>query len=216
MYKFLKEELHITQTIAKDSAGDFQLYYEDFLNQRDIDLHELNRQNHARIREAYGIEEEISGDVPVIESSGTDLIATSLPIKKPEELQLSEDEIVIHNAFSKLFKNIALKVHPDKIDPLKHDFDQRRKMNEDFKKANRALKEREYFTLIELAEVLDIPLPKNYDQQTRWMKAEVAALQRQIATEKNTYNYAFSEAETNDQRDQVIRKFIKQLFGIDL
>ena len=70
--------------------------------------------------------------------------------------------------------------------------------------------------MIEIAERLDIPLPKNYDQQTRWMKSEADKINMQIINEKNTYNYAFAEAETDDQRDQVIRKFIKQLFGIDL
>ena len=217
VYKFLKEELAITRSMNEATASDFQAHYENFLQERNIDLTQLNQQNQERIREAYGIEEEeISGDVPIVDVGATDLMLRSKTIEKPEEVQLSEDEIVIHNSFSKLFKNIALKVHPDKIDPLKHDFDQRRKMNEDFKRANRALKEREYFILIEIAERLDIPLPKNYDQQTRWMKSEADKINMQIINEKNTYNYAFAEAETDDQRDQVIRKFIKQLFGIDL
>jgi len=204
------------RSLNSDTASDFQAYYEEFLQKRSIDLEELNQQNQDRIRQAYGIEEEISGDVPVIESSGTDLMAHHSPAKKPKEVQLSEDEIVIHNSFSKLFKNIAMKIHPDKIDPLKHDFQQRRKMSEDFKRANRALEEREYFILIEIAEMLDIPLPKNYNQQTRWMKSQVEQLNVQIAHEKNTYNYAFSEAETDEHRDDVIRKFINQLFGINL
>jgi len=216
MYKFLKEELRIMQTMNKESAASFQLYYEGFLQQRNIDLHQLNQENQDRIREAYGIEKEISGDVPVIEASAAALVACQPAVKKSDEVQLSEDEIVIHNSFSKLFKNIALKIHPDKIDPLKHDFQQRRKMSEDFKRANRALEEREYFILIEIAEMLDIPLPKNYNQQTRWMKSQAEQLNVQIGHEKNTYNYAFSEAETDEHRDDVIRKFINQLFGINL
>ena len=45
----------------------------------------------------------------------------------------------------RLFKNIALKIHPDKIDLYKHDYKQRRQMEDDFKNANQALKDRDYF-----------------------------------------------------------------------
>ena len=136
--------------------------------------------------------------------------------EKTEDVQMTEDEIAIHNLFSKLFKSIAMKIHPDKIDPLKHDYKQRRSMEEDFKLANTALKEKNYFILIDIAERLDIPLPKNYDQQTRWMKSKLNDITQQIDNEKRTYNYIFSEAETEEQKDNVIRQFVQQLFSINL
>jgi hypothetical protein len=215
-YRFLKEELKFIKSIAKEAAPNFQKHYENFLSEREIDLTELNDSHQEGIKEAYGIEEEVSGEVPHIECNGTELVTKKHQVEKTEEVQLSEDEIAIHNLFSKVFKNIALKVHPDKIDLYQHDYKQRRQMEEDFKNANQALKERDYFILIEIAEKLDIPLPKNYNQQTRWMKDKVADINMQINNEKKTYNYIFSEAETDAEKDTVISQFVQQLFGLNL
>ena len=109
-----------------------------------------------------------------------------------------------------------MKIHPDKINPHTYNFEERRRMSEDFKKANKALEERNYFILIDIAEKLDISLPKNYDQQTRWMKAQLKELTAKVHQEKNTYNQVFAAAETKEEKDRVIKQFIKQLFGIDL
>ena len=76
--------------------------------------------------------------------------------------------------------------------------------------------ERDYFILIDIAEKLDIPLPKNYDQQTRWMKNQLQEIAVKLRREKTTYNYLFTEKETKEERDNLIRQFVNQLFGIDI
>jgi len=215
-YKFLKEELLLTKSMNRETAPDFQEYYEDFLKKRNISLDDLNQKHQEEIKQAYGIEDEISGEVPIAESTGTDLIPSTMSVEKTEDVQMTEDEIAIHNLFSRLFKSIAVKIHPDKIDPLKHDYTQRRSMEEDFKLANTALKEKDYFILIDIAERLDIPLPKNYDQQTRWMKSKLNEISQQIDSEKRTYNYIFSEADTEELKDNVIRQFVQQLFDLNV
>lgn len=215
-YRFLKEELTLIKDLAKAVAPEFQEHYENFLRQRGIDLTELNSANEQKIKSAYEIEETPSPDISLESSACTDLAVSAKPPTKTPSVQMTEDEVIIYNLFSKLFKSIAIKVHPDKIDPLKHDYIQRRQMEEDFKRANQALDNREYFILIEIAERLAISLPKNYDQQTRWMKSQVASINTQIEQEKKTYNYIFSEAETDEDRDNVIRQFVQQLFAINI
>ena len=214
-YRFLKEELSLTKSMNRASAVEFQEYYESFLNKKNINLEELNKEHEDKIKEAYGIDEEISGAVPIVEAGSTDLVLGQNTTDKPEDIQMTEDEIAIHSVFSKLFKSIAIKIHPDKIDPLKHDYHQRRTMEEDFKLANTALKEKNYFVLIEIAERLNIALPKNYDQQTRWMKSKLIDIKSDIDEERKTYNYIFSEAETDVQKDNVMRQFMQQLFGLN-
>jgi hypothetical protein len=46
------------------------------------------------------------------------------------------------------------------------------------------------------------------------MKKEVAKIQEEVKKAKNTYNYSFSEAETDEQKDIVMKRFVKQLFGV--
>ena len=214
-YKFVKEEYDILKSISREIAPLFQEHYEQVLQESGIDLSKLNNENKEKINDAYG-DPTPTGSVPIQTSDCTDMVPSEEIIEKSEKVQLTEDEIAIHNVFSKLFKSIALVLHPDKIDPLKHNFTERRKMTENFKKANRALTERDYFILLEIAERLDIPLPKNYDQQTRWMKAQLKELTVKVHQERNTYNQVFAAAETKEEKDRVIKQFIKQLFGIDL
>jgi hypothetical protein len=214
-YRFIKEEYDILKSISREIAPLFQEHYERILQENGIDLSKLNNENKEKISDAYG-ESAPTGSVPIQTSDCTDMVPSEEIIEKSEKVQLTEDEIAIHNVFSKLFKSIALILHPDKIDPLKHNFTERRKMTESFKKANRALTERDYFILLEIAERLDIPLPKNYDQQTRWMKAQLKELTVKVHQERNTYNQVFAAAETKEEKDRVIKQFIKQLFGADL
>jgi hypothetical protein len=57
-------------------------------------------------------------------------------------------------------------------------------------------------------------MPKNYKQQTRWMKARIKQLNQEIQAEKHTYNYVFSECETIDEKAKIVRNFLRQIFQI--
>jgi hypothetical protein len=215
--KHAKQELELVKSLNREVAPSFQEYYETFLQEHDVDLNELNQQHAERIREAYDIPEvvEIDGSVP-LEPGDASLIVDVEPRDKTEEERLSEDDIVLHGIFAKLFKKIALKVHPDKADPLKHSYLERRQREQDFREANKALESKEYFTLIEIAEKLDISLPTNYDQQIRWMNNQIDQTNRELMAQKSTYSYIFSSKETKEEKDLVMRQFVKQLFGLNL
>jgi hypothetical protein len=215
--KHAKQELDLVQSLNREVAPLFQEYYEKFLTEHDLDLDELNRQHADKIREAYDIPEaiEIDGSVP-IESDSASLIVDVENRDKTEEEQLTEDDIVLHGIFAKLFKKIALKVHPDKIDPLKHSYHERRQMEQHFREANKALENKEYFILIEIAETLDISLPTNYTQQIRWMNQQLDTVNRELVKQKTTYSYLFAEKNTKEEKDLLIHQFVKQLFGLNL
>ena len=217
-YRFAKEELDIVKAMCREAGPLFEEHYRQFLLKNDIDLDALNRQHAETIRAAYNLkeEEEISGGVPVTGSTSAELMVSTEPTVENELARMREDDSEVHAIFSKLFKKIALKIHPDKIDVLKHSFADRRKMNQDFKKANQALTNKDYFILLEIAEELDIVLPRNYNQQTRWVKNELKGLRTLINQEKLTYNYVFSQAESDETKDNIIRQFVNQLFSLEL
>ena len=73
-----------------------------------------------------------------------------------------------------------------------------------------------YFTLLEMAEELDIELPKNYNEQITWMEAEGKRLRTQIQQHMQTYNYLFADCDSDQKRDNLIRGFLKQLFDLDV
>ena len=215
--KHAKEELELVEGLHREISPQFQEYYEAFLSEHDLDLNELNKKHAERIREAYDIPEttEIDGNLP-LENDGASLIVDVETRDKTEKEQLSEDDIILHGIFSKLFKKIALKVHPDKLDPLKQSYNERRQMEEDFRNANKALENKEYFILIEIAERLDIALPTNYTQQIRWMNEQLDLVNRELMKQKSTYSYLFAEKNTKQEKDLLMRQFVKQLFDLNL
>ena len=48
------------------------------------------------------------------------------------------------------------------------------------------------------------------------MKSKLNEISQQIDSEKRTYNYIFSEADTEELKDNVIRQFVQQLFDLNV
>ena len=49
----------------------------------------------------------------------------------------------------------------------------------------------------------------------KWMKKELETVRGSIAKVTRTYNFSFAEAEDDEQRDKLIKKFMQQVFGYD-
>ena len=111
-----------------------------------------------------------------------------------------------------MFRKIALLLHPDKLDKSLTDEERDVKLNM-FKEAKTALEERKYFIILDIAEKFNITTPKNYKQQIRWMKKETGTLNEELSKEKNTYNYIFSECDSDREKDNIVKRFMSQLFG---
>ena len=218
--RFSYEELDLMKEAAHSVAQEFQEYYETFCRDRNIDITHLNNKHRDRVNKLYNIEKAIPDNQHKWEPKIDPIDDTTIALHNDyssyddtEEHQMTADEIAVHDSFSKLFKQIALKIHPDK---LSDDMPEKQKeLNISmFQKANKAFNDKKYFTLLDIASELDIRTPKNYEQQTRWMKKESAIVEQEISKQKNTYNFLFSEAETDEERDQLIRGFLLQVFHL--
>ena len=85
-----------------------------------------------------------------------------------------------------------------------------------FTDALESLENKKYYILLDIAERFKMTTPKNYDLQTRWMKRESDSVSTNIAEVKNTYNYLFGVSETNEEKENLIRKFLQQLFRMSV
>jgi hypothetical protein len=197
-FKFTSEELKLIKSIARSAASDFQKYYESYLESKALDLHQLNQENKERIKSQARPSDGRPEHKAVHPTSDcTDLVVYK-PIYSEEQIEkteadyvLTQDDIELHQEFTKLFKKIAMEVHPDKINVYDYDFLQRQERSRDFKDANSALSNRQYFTLIEIAEKYEISPPRNYAQQRRWMKREIKKLTNQINLETMSAQKSF-------------------------
>ena len=113
-----------------------------------------------------------------------------------------------------MFKKLALLLHPDRIENHTSDEEYKRKLAADFSKARQSLEKKRYFELIKLAKKYNVFIPENYTIQVRWFKKDKEGIMTEINKTKKTYNYKFSECETDEDRDALIKGFISQVFRI--
>ena len=213
--RFVHQEAELVEEVIAQAGQDFHEYYLQFAAKHHLDIKQLNQEHRARIEKIYGPESvealtqhELTGALAVYET---------FPALDQEEnpYVMTQDEIEIHESFNKLFKRLAMKIHPDKLAPTLN-AEERATQTRMFKEAIAALEKRQYFVLIDMAEKLKIAQPKNYRQQNRWMKKEINKIRVHIKKQKTTYNYGFSECETSAEQDRLVKRFIYELFGIKL
>jgi len=218
--RYMHQELDIVKNMADEAGKEFQQHYEDYCSKNNIDLNELNNKHNERIEKLYAqkreklVAQEYSGSTDLILPKDNKNEIPNFDVPKELEFTNQEDK-EMHDIFSKLFRKLATILHPDKLANSKYDEDRKEELKLMFTKAKTALEDRKYFILIDYAERLNIPTPKNYKQQIKWMKTEIDLVRSEIAAITRTYNYSFAEAETEEQKDNLIRKFMTQVFGFD-
>jgi len=213
--KFKHEELGLIKEICQSHGVEFHTFMEEYCEQNGINLKKLNQEKGAREAKAkqefQAIEEQQQeppeGKMVVSENH---FIENAPPV---EEIFVEErDHDEMRRAFKDLFKKLALNLHPDRAAGLTAE--EREVRLSMFKDAKQALDNGDYFLLLEMSEKFNIRMPKNYKQQTRWMKARIKQLNQEIQAEKHTYNYVFSECETIDEKVKIVRNFLRQIFQI--
>ena len=215
--RFVHEEIDLVEEIANKTGNDFQAHLESYCAKNNINLRTLNKDHSEKVEEAYK-------DLRAEKQKGN-LLGEREDEAKPDILQLADESVSeenieferedseVHEAFSKLFKKIALYLHPDRLpkDLTEEEIEQHIEL---FNNAKAALEEGRYFVLLDIAEKYSVATPKNYGQQISWMKRKIDTLESKLDSKKATYNYLFAECEEDEEKDILIKKFIKQLFGI--
>lgn len=221
--KYMYEELDIVKTMSNEAAAEFQEHYENYCTQNGVDREALNAQHKDRLEKLYPNSTqkqqkpktipEYSGSTALSVFDGPEHEKPQNPETQGEQVFTSQDDKDLHEVFSKLFRKLATVLHPDKLNNSNYSEEKKEEMSGMFATAKAALEERKYFILIDYAEHLKVPTPKNYKQQISWMKKEAESVRKEIAAVTRTYNYSFAEAETDEQKDILIKRFIKQVFG---
>ena len=215
--RFVHEEIEIVEEISTKTGPDFQAYLESYCAKNNINLRSLNRDHSEKVEEAYkNLRAEkqkgnLLGDCE--DETEPDVLQFADENVSEENIEFEREDTEIHETFSKLFKKIALYLHPDRLQ--KNLTEQEVKQHIDiFNNAKQSLEERRYFILLDLAEKYGVSIPKNYKQQINWMKREIDSLESKLNSKKKTYNHLFAESESDEEKNDLVKRFIKQLFGI--
>ena len=215
--RFVHEEIEIVEEISTKTGPDFQAYLESYCAKNNINLRSLNRDHSEKVEEAYKnlrAEKQKGNLLRVCEDeTEPDVLQFADENVSEENIEFEREDTEIHETFSKLFKKIALYLHPDRLQ--KNLTEQEVKQHIDiFNNAKQSLEERRYFILLDLAEKYGVSIPKNYKQQINWMKREIDSLESKLNSKKKTYNHLFAESESDEEKNDLVKRFIKQLFGI--
>ena len=215
--RFLHNERDLVVEIIKEAGPQFHEYYLHLAAQNNLDVHELNKKHQQKLEELYRDMSPKKSLTSEHDSSDSGSLAMyeGPQILEDNDYQILKDDTEIRDSFKKLFKQLALKLHPDKITGAVT-IEQGMENLRLFQEAQSALSEQRYFVLLDLAERYNISQPKNYKQQVRWMKKESERLTNKIKKHKDSYNYIFSECNSDEEKDMLIKRFIAHLFDIHL
>jgi len=211
--KFKHSELELVKEICDSHASPFQIFMEDYCAHNGIDLKKLNFEKSEKDAKAKAFQKKITEQVAQEEGivrSQNHFTQDAPPIEEMFVEQRDQDQM--YRVFRDLFKKLALHLHPDRAGGLTAE--EREDRLNMFKDAKRALDDGDYFLLLEMSERFSITIPRNYKQQTRWMKARIKQLDQEIQSQKHTYNFVFSECETEDEKVKIVKNFLRQIFQI--
>tara|TARA_B100000212_G_scaffold307299_1_gene256374 strand:- start:3427 stop:4137 length:711 start_codon:yes stop_codon:yes gene_type:complete len=218
--EYLHEESELLEDIIGAAAGDFEAHYREFCARNNIDINKLNDQNKDRISDLYGVKPEEVKETPISEYSGSTAMIKIDTSEDDPFFEETEEELgrfkKLHEYFNKLFKKLAMQLHPDRIENFTANDEYKRKMAWDFSEAKSALDKKNYFKLIKVAKKYNIYVTEHFTLQLKWFKKERDVLMNSISKAKTTYNYKFSECETDEQKDEVIKQFMWHLFRFRL
>jgi len=212
--KFKHEELELVKEICDGHGVDFQMFMEEYCAQNNIDLKALNHKRGLKMAKQKAQENQVKEIEQKTEQTLAHMenpqVANAPTVEQIHVESKDKDEM--HKTFKDLFKKLALNLHPDRVGDLTpEERDVRLSM---FKDAKQALDNGDYFLLLDMSERFNIRIPKNFKQQTRWMKARIKQIDQEIQAQKHTYNYVFSECETEDEKVKVVKNFLRQIFQI--
>ena len=85
----------------------------------------------------------------------------------------------------------------------------------DFKAASSAYESGDWAMLLQIAEEHNI-MPQDLDEILPVMKEEAKRLRETIENNKKMYSWSFQECETQECKEELVKKFLKHLFKVEL
>jgi hypothetical protein len=175
---------------------EFEKYYAEFLKKNSITKQELEKSSRGEFKSFK--ESVLSPQMPETDETGLVVIE-----------QMSDEDKEAKKVFTKLYKDIVKKCHPDRLS--QDDMDYFNKMNTKFKAASWAYNNAKWSILIRVASELNIK-PMNYKKMNGHLRKEVIKIDKKLRNHKMSYGWKLYQAEEKTQKDNIIKEFIYRLF----
>jgi len=189
-----RTELDYQKEVLKDAHIEFDKYQRQYCAENNIDLSKFNKDNSNKIKKIFKpTEREQKTEEGIIVSND-----------KTEENRESMKE------FSKVYKLIAKKIHPDVLGQ-RLQTEETLEKEEMFKIATKSYHECDWGVFVEVAENLNIK-PSNSNKLCKYIKKEIEKVKKEVQHNASMYSWKFYECEDNKEcKDSLIESFLKRL-----
>lgn len=182
-YKSLEYEYKMIKEVLKNGHLDFEVFYRQWCALRDIDLDQLYKENEESVESVFA-------------QAGTGLMQIEKPKKKTQK----------HKS---VYKALAKKIHPDKLDTSDSRY---WKDYMDFKDTVSSIAEENWGRLFDIADRHDVQL-RNYEDICSDIEEDIDRLRIKIEKEKSTYSWKLYECKNDICKDKLIKSFLLHLYG---
>ena len=184
-YKSHKFELEMVREILKDAHIEFEVFYRRWCSENDIDLRELGKKNEKKVQVMFEKQEK---GLAVIEKDKK---------KKTDK-------------YKKIYREVAKKIHPDKLDTSDPRFWE---YTNAFKDVSRAMDKQKWGDLFEVVDKYDIWITE-YEEACEDIENSIREIKILIENEKKSYSWAlYNCQDDNACKEKVVKNFLGQLFG---
>ena len=195
--KFLHADLEYHELVFEEAKEDFAKDLNDFSSK-----HELQ----ARMAEVQKSNEEQATEVKV--KSDLDPDDDIFDASKARSNIKDKD-------LKKLFKEVATKTHPDKLTEEPDSILKTKKLKM-FLAAKKAAEESDWFKLQEIAAELGIELPEPNKNQVLLLRDKIQDIKDKIKKICNTFAWKYSTLEKDENKESLMKQYVKIAFGISL
>jgi hypothetical protein len=185
-FRSLDYELQYVKEVLGVAHQEFEEYYREWCAENDVDLAELNKANSKKVAVTF-----------------QKVDTTELRQKVNQKLEAESRD------FKSVYRKLAKKLHPDMLsndDPRKLEY------SNAFRKASMANKEGRWGELFDIVDKYDIPLGE-YEEAIDSIRHDIKRVKAVLDKEKSTFSWKLYESETEAQKVQVVKGFLRQLFG---
>jgi len=192
---FVYAELEFVKDVLRDAHSDFETRYQKFCAENDVPVDNLNKKHEKRIKEV----------IPQPKKQEVDeegIIQYDPPVEFPDK---------IHKVFTKMYRMVTSKIHPDKFAGREQTIEVKRKIQM-FKGATKSYNDRNWGKFLDICEKLDI-LPTRYEGISSIILDEISDINKEIVNSKRSFSWRLYDCEEDKPcEDRVIKDFLFQLF----
>ena len=189
-YRSLYYELEYVQDVVNETHEEFDENLRQYCEKNEIVIEELQNKLKPKEQTETNLQQEVIEEEIVEEEA-----------KEDEEPEFDS---------KRLFRQVARSFHPDR---LKEDDPERDEKEELFKIASKAIDERNWGELFNIADRHDLDLG-DYVEVNKSLSLDIKRMREKVKDEKRKYSWILHECEDSQIcRDNVAKMFLKHVYG---